>query len=277
MTGALPAVDMRGVGVWRVQPGGTRATLLQGIDWFVRPGERWAVIGANGAGKTTLLRIASAESFPSEGEARVLGARLGQVDMRALRARVGHVDATTAGAFRPRLTARQVALTGVGGTIVFQAQRVRPEHIERADDLLHLLECAALADRRFSELSRGERQRVLLARALMNSPSLLLLDEPTEGLDLPGRERFLHSLDVLAAAHPELATVQVSHHLEDLARGTGHALLLRAGRTVATGPVADTLTEGTLSRCFDAPVRLARIDGRLMAVLATAPPAPAPK
>lgn len=273
MTGAPPAIDMRGVGVWRARPDGTRAALLAGIDWRVRPGERWAVVGANGAGKTTLLRLASAESFPSEGAAWVLGARLGQVDMRALRARVGHVDASAAAAFRPRLTARQVALTGATGTIVFHAQRVHRAHIQRAEGLLDLLGCASLGGRRFSELSRGERQRVLLARALMNSPSLLLLDEPTEGLDLPGRERFLHSLDVLAAAHPELATVQVSHHLEDLARGTGHALLLRAGRIVAAGTVPDTLTEEALSRCFEAPVRLARIDGRLMAVLATPPSA----
>lgn len=272
MTGPPPAIDMRGVGVWRVQPGGARAVLLHAIDWLVRPGERWAVIGANGAGKTTLLRIASAESFPSEGEARVLGGRFGRVDMRALRARVGHVDATSAGAFRPRLTARQVALTGAIGTIVFQPRSVRPAHLERADDLLGLLGCASLAHRRFSDLSRGERQRVLLARALMNSPSLLLLDEPTEGLDLPGRERFLQSLDVLAGALPELATVQVSHHLEDLARGTGHALLLRDGRTVAMGPTSESLTEETLSRCFDTPVRLASIDGRLMAVLAAESP-----
>lgn len=274
MTGPPPAIDMRGVGVWRVQPGGTRAVLLHEIDWLVRPGERWAVIGANGAGKTTLLRIASAESFPSEGEARVLGGRFGHVDMRVLRARVGHVDATSAGAFHPRLTARQVALTGAVGTIVFQSGWVRPAHLERAGDLLGLLGCAPLAGRPFSGLSRGERQRVLLARALMNSPSVLLLDEPTEGLDLPGRERFLQSLDELAAALPELATVQVSHHLEDLARGTDHALLLRGGRTVAMGPTSDTLTEEALTRCFDAPVRLARIDGRVMAVLAAERPTP---
>jgi iron complex transport system ATP-binding protein len=127
--------------------------------------------------------------------------------------------------------------------------------------------CAELAGRRVGTLSRGEQQRVLLARALMPRPRLLLLDEPTAGLDLPSREAFLDRLDAMAGSHPELAVVQVSHHLEELAGSTTHALLLARGAVVAAGAAHRVLREGPLSRCFGAPVRLARAGGRLLAVV----------
>ena len=257
---------MAGVGVWRVRPGG-RVVLLQGIDWVVRPGERWAMVGPNGAGKTTLLTLAGAEGHPSEGTARVLGHALGAVDVRGLRAAIGHVDATMAARFRPAATATEVALTGATGSIALLSARLSPADHERAADLLETMGCAHLADRRLAVLSRGEQQRVLLARALVSRPRLLLLDEPTAGLDLPGREAFLERLDTLAAAEPELAIVQVSHHLEELAISTTHALLLEGGRVIAQGPAARALSQRNLSRCFGAPVRLARVGGRLLAVI----------
>ena len=130
--------------------------------------------------------------------------------------------------------------------------------------------CGALAGRRFTRLSRGERQRVLLARSLVPGPRLLLLDEPTSGLDLPGREAFLAGLEALSC--DGLTTVQVSHHLEELSAATTHALLLRGGRVVAAGPAADVLREDPLSRCFGAPVRLARAGGRVLAVIDRGPP-----
>ena len=257
---------MEGVRVWRARPGGGRAVLLDRVDWRVRPGERWAVVGPNGAGKTTLLSVAGATVFPSEGTARVLGKALGATDVRALRAGIGAVDARVAAAFRPRMTALEAVMTGAAASIVPLAdgrEAARP----RAEALLDLMGCGPLAGRRVATLSRGEQQRVLLARALMPRPRLLLLDEPTAGLDLPGREAFLDRLDALAASHPELAVVQVGHHLEELAGSTTHGLLLRRGAVVASGTAGRVLREGPLSRCFDAPVRLARAGGRLLAVI----------
>lgn len=267
---SAPAVLMRGAGVWRAGPDGARVALLEGVDWRVMPGERWAVVGANGAGKSTLLSLAAAVGHPSAGRVSVLGGRLGAVDARELRARVGFVDAAASAAFRPRLTAREVVLTGATGTIHLRAEAIRGDDVARADRLMAIMACGHLAGRRFAHLSRGERQRVLLARALMPEPGLLLLDEPTEGLDLPGREAFLSAVEALARTRPDLAVVQVSHHLEDLARGTGHALLLRAGRVVDCGPAAETLTERSLSECFGVPVRVARLEGRTVAVAARA-------
>jgi iron complex transport system ATP-binding protein len=233
----------------------------------VRAGERWAVIGPNGAGKTTLMTIAGAEGHPSEGVARVLGRPLGGVDLRELRTAIGHVDSAQAAAFRPRATALDVALTGATATIVPRPERLTPADRARARELLGQVGCGALLERRMATLSRGESQRVLLARALMPRPRLLILDEPTSGLDLPGREAFLDRLDHLAAADRGLATIQVSHHLEELASSVTHALLLRGGRVVAAGPAGRVLVDDALSECFDAPVRTTRHLGRLLAVI----------
>jgi iron complex transport system ATP-binding protein len=254
------------VRVWRARPDGGRAVLLDRVDWRVLGGERWAVVGPNGAGKTTLLGVAGATVFPSEGTARVLGRTLGATDARALRAGIGAVDARALAAFRARMTALEAAMTGAAASIVPLAdgrEAARP----RAEALLEQMGCGELAERRLATLSRGEQQRVLLARALMPRPRLLLLDEPTAGLDLPSREAFLDRLDALAGSHPELAVVQVSHHLEELARSTTHALLLAGGVVVAAGPAERALREGPLSRCFGARVRLARAGGRLLAVV----------
>jgi iron complex transport system ATP-binding protein len=264
---APPAIELSGVGVWRAQPGGGRVRLLTGVDWVVRPGERWAVVGPNGAGKSTLLALVAAAAFPSEGRATVLGRRLGSTDMRALREDIGLVDAAAAGAFARALTAREVVMTGITGSIALRVDAAASSHHRAADELLDLLGVARVAGRRFRLLSRGERQRVLLARAAVAQPRLLLLDEPTEGLDLVGRELFLAALDTLSQSRPDLACVQVSHHLEDLAPGTGHAMLLREGAVVAAGPVGDALTERTMSVCFGAPVRVSRVDGRMLATI----------
>ena len=264
---SAPAIEAVGLGVWRAGPGGGRTVLLEGVDWTVAAGERWAVIGPNGAGKTTLMAIAGAVGHPSEGHASVLGESLGGTDLRELRRSIGHVDARMATAFRPRAAALEVALTGATATIVPRPGRLSDDDRARARDLLVRMGCGALLERRFGLLSRGEQQRVLLARALMARPRLLLLDEPTAGLDLPGREVFLGRLDDLARAEPDLAIVQVSHHLEELASSVTHALLLRAGRVVAAGRAEEVLDDEPLSACFDAPVRVIRDGGRLLAVI----------
>ena len=261
------AIDLRDVTVWRPAAGG-RVTILDGVDWHVARGERWGMLGPNGAGKTTLLNVVAAVTHPSGGSVTVLRARFGRTDMAALRARIGFVDPGVARSLAQGLTAEEVLLTGATATILLLADRVTGTDQARAAELLDLLGCAHLRGRAFGRCSQGERKRILLARALMRDPELLVLDEPTAGLDLPGREEFLRALDTLASTHPTLTTVVVTHHVEELPSSTTHALLLREGRIVATGPVEGTMTGAAFTACFGLPVVVTRADGRWHAVAA---------
>ncbi|MBW4718056.1 ABC transporter ATP-binding protein [Saccharothrix obliqua] len=235
--------------------------ILHDVTLTVRAGEHWALLGPNGAGKSTLLKLLGAIAHPTRGVVEVLGHRLGRVDMRELRSHVGHVDPR--GGPRSPLTVREVVLTGLTNTAEW-VPRWSPtaEQVAEADRLIDVL---GLADRRAATwpvLSQGERGRTLIARALMPRPRLVLLDEPATGLDVGGRERLLERIDVLQRGHPELASVLVTHHLEELPTGTTHAVLLREGRVLAAGAVADVLTGDLVGKCFDHPLRLDRVDGR---------------
>ncbi|WP_017559628.1 ABC transporter ATP-binding protein [Nocardiopsis baichengensis] len=235
--------------------------LLDQVDLVVRPGEHWALLGPNGAGKTTLLHLLGARAHPTRGTVRVLGHLLGRVDVRALRARIGHVDPRHD--LRSALPARRVVLTGATGSIEVPPRwEPSPAQRARAEELLDLLGAAARADDPWTTLSQGERGRVLIARALMAEPDLLLMDEPATGLDVAAREGLLAAVDRLRAARPHMATVMVTHHLEELPATTTHALLLRAGRAVAHGPADSVLTSKHVSECFDHPIGIERRGGR---------------
>ena len=257
-------VSFAAVTVWRPSPQG-RKTILDRVDWEVRAGEHWAILGPNAAGKTTLLRVASAQMRPSSGTAAVLGGRLGHVPLEGLRRRIGVVDPGLARRFYPAQTALDVVLTGTSGTILL-VDDPDESALGRARTLLAAAGVADLADRRFAGCSEGERARILLARALMIEAPLLVLDEPAAGLDLPGRELLLHAFEEALAGRPQLATLTVTHHLEELPPSITHALLLREGKVVAAGPVAGAVTDATLSACFGLPLRVSRDAGRLRVV-----------
>ncbi|MFJ7911737.1 ABC transporter ATP-binding protein [Kitasatospora sp. NPDC096204] len=235
--------------------------LLRGITLEILPGEHWALLGPNGAGKSTLLALLGAVSHPTRGEVDVLGRRLGRVDVRELRAHLGHVNPRHP--LRSPLTVREVVLTGHTNTIEPEFHRKpAPVALERAELLIDTLGMRAMAEAPWTTLSQGERGRALIARALMPSPRLLLLDEPATGLDLTARELLLDSLDLLRHQHPELASVLVTHHLEELPESTTHALLLRGGECVAAGPVDGVMTTELISETFGHPIRISRHEGR---------------
>jgi iron complex transport system ATP-binding protein len=242
-----------------------RATILDGVSWEVAAGEHWALLGPNGAGKSTLLSLAAAARHPTTGAVTVLDGRLGRTDVRVLRRRIGIVDARTDRLVPPALACEIVLLTGASGTRLPQWERYDDGVRARAGGLLALVGCAALAARRYGTLSQGERQRVLLARALMATPELLLLDEPAVGLDLPAREALLLALTAAAQEQPALATVCATHHVEELPRTTTHALLLRGGRVAASGPAPDTIASAPLSICFGMPIEVDHRGGRFTA------------
>ncbi|MEU8802673.1 ATP-binding cassette domain-containing protein [Spirillospora sp. NPDC048819] len=253
-----PAIVFDAEGVDLVRAG---RLLLEQVSMTIRAGEHWAVLGANGAGKSTLLSILGAYTHPSRGTARILGHTLGRVDVHVLRSMIGQVNPRHP--LESARTARQVVLTGATGTIEL-VPRWTPteEQLARADELIALMGLTRVAGARWPELSQGERGRALIARALMPDPRLLLLDEPTTGLDLVAREQLLAHIDELGRRRPETTTVLVTHHLEELPAGTDHALLLRDGRVVAAGPSDDVLTTDLISACFGHPITVTRTNGR---------------
>lgn len=253
--GELAVLD--GAGVRRYTTG---QVILDDVDWTIHGGEHWALLGANGAGKTTLLRLLGAAMHPTTGTVSVLGHRLGRVDVRELRAALGHVS--TSQRVPQDATAHTVVLTGATGTVQPLWRKYDDAMRERARELLAELECKELADRPYGVCSGGQRARILIARALMPDPSLLLLDEPFNALDLPSREDLIDALRRLAANRPELATITVTHHLEELPPTTSHVLLLREGRTLALGPADDVLTSELMTGCFGRPIEVSRQDGR---------------
>ncbi|MGI5244092.1 ABC transporter ATP-binding protein [Dactylosporangium sp. CA-139066] len=235
--------------------------ILHGVDLTVAAGEHWVMLGPNGAGKSTVLGFCGAVTHPTTGTVEVLGRRLGAVELQALRRSIGHVNPRHP--LRSPLTVREVVLTGVTGTVETPA-RWRPtgEQSARADELIDLMGLKGKADERWPTLSQGERGRTLIARALVSDIRLLLLDEPSTGLDVAAREQLLDTLDLLHSTHPGLASVLVTHHLEELPSQTTHALLLAEGRVVAAGPTREVLTSEYVSATFQYSIRVEHRDGR---------------
>jgi iron complex transport system ATP-binding protein len=253
-------IEMSGVSVVR-----GRSLLLDGVAWQVKSGERWVLLGPNGSGKTTLIAIAATYLWPSRGNVSILGQVLGAVDVRELRRRIGIVSASLEARIPHQISALGVVLAGATGATAPWWDRPDAATRRKASEMLGTVGCSALADRSFELLSSGERQRVQIARALMLEPALLLLDEPAAGLDLGAREQLAALLSELNADSRLAATVVVTHHVEEIASGTTHALVLRAGRVVAAGPVAEAITGDVLTAAFDIPLEVARVHGRFTA------------
>jgi iron complex transport system ATP-binding protein len=238
------------------------ATVLRAVSWQVDNGERWAVLGPNGSGKTTLLQLASGYLHPTQGTVAVLGRRLGQVDVRRLRERIGIVSAAVAKMLVPSVTARDVVMSARHAALEPWWHEYTAADRQRAEDLLVRAGFGAVLDRPFGVLSEGERQQVLLARTLMADPDLLLLDEPAAGLDIAGRERLVARLAELAADPSSPPMVLVTHHVEEIPAHFSHLLLLREGAVVAAGPIEAALTSVNLSACFGMALRLEGAGGR---------------
>ncbi len=267
VTGAAPdsvdedlLIDFRGVLLRR---GGR--LLVGPLDWQVELDERWVVIGPNGAGKTSLLRIAAAMEYPSGGTATVLGERLGRVDMAELRQRIGLSSSALAQQIPDGEVVRDLVVSA--GYAVLGRWREQYDEVDyhRALDTLESVGAEHLADRTYGTLSEGERKRVLIARALMTDPELLLLDEPAAGLDLGGREELVARLTDLAADPDSPALVLVTHHVEEIPPGFSHCLILSEGAVVAAGLLRDVMTAENLSAAFGQSIALDTIDGRYFA------------
>ncbi|MBE7324409.1 ABC transporter ATP-binding protein [Nocardioides sp. Y6] len=246
-----------------VRRGGS--TLLDDVTWTVEEDERWVVLGPNGAGKTTLLQVAAGQMHPTEGVAGILDEVLGAVDVFELRTRIGLTSAALADRIPRDELVENVVVSASYGVLGRWREVYEDLDHDRAAGLLWEVGAAHLSGRAFGTLSEGERKRVQIARALMADPELLLLDEPAAGLDLGGREDLVSTLASIALDPDSPATVLVSHHVEEIPPGFTHALMLRAGRVVAQGPLHAVVTQEALSETFAMPLLLTQQDGRYAA------------
>ncbi len=258
-------IDCRGLQVVK-----GAAAVVRGVDWQVRGDQRWVLIGPNGAGKSSLLDVVSARAHPTGGEVWLLGERLGSVDVFDLRARIGVVGPSVAVSIPGGERVLDTVLTAAYGMTGRWRERYDEMDRARADGLLRRLGIGDLGRRTYGTLSDGERKRVLLARALMPNPELLVLDEPASGLDLGAREGLVAMLADLAADPAAPAVVVVTHHVEEIPQDFTHAMLLAEGGVVAAGPIGDVITGAALGAAFGAPVTVGRFAGRYFAVASRA-------
>lgn len=253
-----PVLEISGL---RIERGDT--SILRGVDWQIAPGEHWVVLGANGSGKTSLLKALTGFLSPTAGEFSVLGRRYGKSDWRELRLKIGVVTSAFAAAIPPAEIALDTLVSGKFAQLDLWAAGTAADRAS-ARRLLTVVGASGIAERPWLYLSQGERQRVLIARALMARPRLLILDEPCAGLDPVAREKFLRLIPALArrGARHEAKAVEslifVTHHVEEITPVFTHALLLRAGGVVAAGPCRSVLTSRNLSKTFGASMKLVR-------------------
>lgn len=259
--GGNAALAMTGVGFDR-----EGREILSGVDWLVERGTNWIVLGPNGGGKTTLIRIAALYEHPSRGTVRVLGEVLGRTDVRELRRRVSLVSSAMSDLMRPQLSAADIVMCGRYAALEPWWHRYTTADRERSLELLAAQGVGDVAEHPYGTLSSGERQRTMLARALMNEPGLVLLDEPTAGLDLRGREELVERLEVLATRPDSAPMVLVTHHVEEIPPAFTHLLAMADGRVVIQGPIEEVLNSAVLSETFGIPLSVQRHgDGRFTA------------
>jgi iron complex transport system ATP-binding protein len=239
--------------------------ILDHINWTVDGTERWVILGPNGAGKTTLLQIAAALIHPSSGKAKLLDDRLGAVDVFELRPRIGFVSSAMSRRIPADETVLNVVMTAAYSVTGRWNEQYEEVDLDRARRVLDEWKLGAFLDRRFGGLSDGEQKRVLIARAVMTDPEMLLLDEPAASLDLGSREELLQLLSTFAKSDRAPAMIMVTHHVEEIPQGFTNALLLAGGKIVAAGKVEEIVTEQNLTETFGLPLELTGRNGRYAA------------
>ena len=235
--------------------------ILNRVSWRVERGQHWVILGANGSGKTSLLSALTGYLTPSGGEIAVLGRRYGETDWRELRKQIGLVSSSVRQMMSGSEPALQTIVSGKYAMIDLWGSVPRADRA-RASRILNQIECGSLATRPWAFLSQGERQRVLIGRALMANPPVLILDEPCAGLDPVAREHFLQFLNRLGGRKKAPTLTLVTHHVEEIMPVFSHALLMKAGTVLANGRKQTVLRSRLLTDTFESSVKLRATNGR---------------
>ncbi|MGD0074115.1 MAG: ABC transporter ATP-binding protein [Candidatus Binataceae bacterium] len=255
MKNGVPVIQVSALCVHR------EVRILDGINWSVEEGQHWVILGPNGSGKTSLLATLTGYMPPTSGTISVLGETYGHSDWRELRTHIGFVSTAIAPLMSAGESALETIASGRRAMLGFWGELSSDER-SQALDILHQVEADALADRPWRYLSQGERQRILIGRALMANPRLLVLDEPCAGLDPVARERFLAFLQRLASSGTAPTMVLVTHHVEEITPAFTHVLIIKNGTVLAAGPKLSVLKSETLGDAFGARLTLRLTNGR---------------
>jgi iron complex transport system ATP-binding protein len=227
-------------------------TILENVNLHVREGEHWVILGRNGSGKTTMLDLMTGYEFPSRGKVEVLGNKYGECDVREVRRKIGIISQSLLEMMNLNDLVSEVVATGQYAYLRFY-QEIDPQVLEKAIDMLQKLGLGHVVKQRLGSLSQGERKKVMLARALMTDPEVLILDEPCSGLDLFEREKLLASI---AQMGKDMTVIYVTHHIEEMIPLFTHVALIENGRLFAAGPKDQVLTSENLERVFDVSVEI---------------------
>jgi len=242
----LENVSLRREGNW----------ILQDVNWQINRGENWVLFGLNGSGKTAILNLLNAYYFPTKGNVTILGMEFGKTYLsEKLRKQIGFVSSSLQEKFHPGDNAFEVVLSGAFASIGLY-ETPTDEMRKKAVELLETLGCIRYANRNYEKLSQGEKQRVLIARALMADPSLLILDEPTNGLDFIAREQLLESIEKIAKNQDGPTMIYVTHHVEEILPVFNKTLLLKEGQVFADGETSELISSEKLTEFFNLPVQV---------------------
>lgn len=239
--------------------------VLRSVNLEIKRGENWVIVGPNGSGKTTLLKVINGYQRMSQGSANVLGETFGDTDLRNLRKKISMVSSYLADLVLLDDNVLDIVVSGgYAQTRLWSIPEA--EKVNKARSLLKRLGCLKYEDRTLRDLSQGERQKVIIARALMSHAELLTLDEPCAGLDLKARESFLSSLEKVAKDHA-LTIIYVTHRIDEIPEGFDHALLLRKGNIIAKGNIASVFTSKNISKCFELKIQVKEWRGRFYPII----------
>lgn len=232
-------------------------TILNNISWEVKRGEHWFILGPNGSGKTSLLEIVTGYLWASRGQVKVLGEVYGKTNLPELRKRIGYAAPWIAKHIKPHESVREVVAGGLEATIEY-FKELDAEVMARIHRALSRMDCESLADAIYAKLSSGEQLKVLIARALVREPEILILDEPFSSLDVGSRHSIQKLVEKLGNGHQKTSILIVTHHFDDIAPFYTHGLILKGGKGVISGTKASVLTSSVLTAAFDTPIKLAR-------------------